>query len=335
MTFKGFMKKFLPVFLMVPVGFGAFTACDNENPDINQEEQPPIIEPLDPDNKNPNNPTDPGKEDPGKENPDNPVTPDDPGKDTPDNPVTPDDPGKENPALTKEQEDQLIVNKILDATLEKARIAVGNGSKINKVLAIDCKTEEDKNYIYLLVDDTNNLVGDCYDLIRISTGLDLERANFLNSEVIPTGKLAKNIFRIDKNQIDNSERTQNIYNKLKADGVLEQTSTPIAMAINEMGGGVDNILQSSYSCLWLYTLSQSELEYTYCAVKDDSGTKDYVTDYLLNGTLNKHYREVKGFYYKFSNNAIKDFENGLTKKEVEKTTYTAGPIIYFQKEQAI
>ncbi len=319
-------KRILPVLLAITVGCAAFGGCRNNAPLSGAEEEPPFVRPDD--DKDPVVPpvTDPDADEPKDDNSDPVVPPvtdpetDEP-KDDDSDPVVPpatdpDADEEQRKELTKEQEDQLIVNKILEATLEKVRLAVGNGSKINKVLAIDCKTEENKNYIYLLVDDTNNLVGDCYDLIRISTELAPERANFLNSSVIPIGKLAKNILRIDKNQIDDSERTQKIYNKLRADGVLEQTSTPLAMAITEIGGGVDELLQSSYSRLRLYTVSQDELEYTYCAVKDDSGTKDYVTDYLLNGTLNKHYREYESFYYKFSENAIKDFDNGLTVREI-------------------
>ena len=318
-------KRILPVLLAITVGCAAFGGCRNNAPLSGAEEEPPFVRPDD--DKDPVVPpvTDPDVDEPKDDNSDPIVPPvtdpetDEP-KDDDSDPVVPpatdpDADEEQRKELTKEQEDQLIVNNILEATLEKARLSLGKSAVIHKVLVVDYKIETDGNYIYLLVDDTNKLAGDCYDLIKMPIEQEVNRENLLAND-FTTKNSNKPIFTFVKKNINDSERTQKIYNKLRADGVLEQTSTPLAMAITEMGGGVDIQLQCSCNMLSLYTLSKEELEYTRCYIKNDSGTKDYISDYLLNGTISRHYREAGQYYYKFSENAIKDFDNGLTVREI-------------------
>lgn len=319
MELKRLVKRLLPIVLGMSLGMGAFTACDTEQQKPDSDDQSSVVTPVDPGTTDPSQKEDP-VEDPGKDpedekEPDTPpaADPDEEPDNDPDN-----DPDKEPdkepdkddpPQRTKEEEDALIRENIINATYEKLQKTLGRKVVINKILGIDYKTEENKNYAYLLVDSTSNVLGNNVQFMRYELNTGFSREDMINNEFTITQIIAQTVFSMSLEHIDTSETTQQIYNKLQSDGVLQSKESPKLISTSNIGGGVDATLHCGVTDYSLHTMNNNELEYSQFFVKDDGGTK--FRDNLINGTLNVEYRKVDEFYYEFSENAQVDIENGI------------------------
>ena len=199
---------------------------------------------------------------------------------------------------------------------------------MNNVLAVDYGVENGQNYVTLLIDNTKSY-GRIIDLISFTTTTETTTKNLLNKEIIVSSDRPTKLFQVDYSVLStqNDEKANGIYSKLSNENLLASEGTPLIKAYSYGGGGTDSVL-GGYTSLEFYSLTKNELEKSVFAVKSDVSTNGFITDHLINGTLNKTFRpsiaESGHFYHKFSDNVILDLD-GLNFQREEETTKTTQP----------
>lgn len=315
---KKFLSLLAPFALNFIVALGA-SACNLKSPSSDTEDTtPPII-----DSNAPN-----GEEEPSSPaEPEEPDTPDDPDgteptdptePETPTEPTTPTEP--EQPAepeidydnltadtLTAEQK-VTIVNNVTTALKNQIQMNIGNTGVVNKVIALDFED----NTITLLLDYTNNSLGNMYGLFKYTMSAQIDYKNLLTASVNPSssnkGSSGEALLRFSQSSSD--ERAAEALAKLKADGVLDYDDRINAdfVGTTKSGGGVNEI--GGVAGYDLNRLDKERILSYHVAVKSDGVLTDFFNDYLINGTYNKTYILSKSYEYKFSENALYNF-NGL------------------------
>ncbi len=75
---------------------------------------------------------------------------------------------------------------------------------------------------------------------------------------------------------------------------------------------VDSSLECGATALKVYKINSKGINYLDFNVRSDGNTKDFITDYLINGRLNTTYRKIDEFEYEFTDKALYNF-NGFEK----------------------
>lgn len=287
----GIGKKILTAGLVLTMVFSglALTGCNDKKPP--QQENPPIVDPIEPEEPEKPGPVEPDPEEPEKPNPEDP------------------DDSKEDEDKEKEKEKKIAQN-IYAGIEDKLNKKIG-GSTINKIMAIDYgKGNNGSNYVYTLVDFTTtnrHLI----ELYRIPMETEMTEGNILSGNVKTNKYDPTTMFTVDANSLQNinTDTSKAIYNKVKSENLLESNENPIMTSYITTTGSTDNVL-GGYSCVHLYTISPNEIERNEFAVKSDVYENNAITDHLINGTFNKTFKQItqNTFYHKFSDHALVNYE---------------------------
>lgn len=326
-VFDGIGKKILTVGIALTMVFSglALTGCNDKKPP--QQENPPIVDPIEPEEPEKPGPVEPDPDEPEKPGP---VEPD------------PDEPIKTPEEIQKEKEEKIAQNiyAAVEAKLKKRR------NFVDKVLAMDYgKGNNGSNYVYMLVRDANPTSGTTIDLLRFPMETEMTEENILSGN-IKTNQYDATIMLSESASVFgdiNSDTSKAIYEKVKSEDLLESQNDASITAYVTTNGDTDSVL-GGYSIVHLYTINQSEIEKNQIAVKSDVYENNAITDHLINGTYNKTFKMItqNAFYHKFSDNALVDYEDGLNyqKREVTITidgkkvgTYNNGRVyMHFEEE---
>lgn len=308
--FEGLGKKVLLASMAFVMAFSglALSACNDKKPP--QQENPPIVDPIEPEE-----PEKPGPVDPNPDKPD-PDEPEKPGPVDPD----PDEPIKTPEEIQKEKEEKIAQN-IYAGIEDKLNKKIG-GSTINKIMAIDYgKGNNGSNYVYTLVDFTTtnrHLI----ELYRIPMETEMTEENILSGNVKtnkydPTTMLSESASVFED---INSDISKDIHKKIQSEKLIESQSTPIITTHVSNGGGSNSTL-GGFSRYILYSITENEIEKTPISVKSDIYETNAILDNLINGELNKTFTcyPQDRFYHKFSDNALVDYKDGLNYQKKEAT----------------
>ena len=327
-VFDGIGKKILTVGIALTMVFSglALTGCNDKKPP--QQENPPIVEPIEPEEPEKPGPVEPDPDEPEKPGP---VEPD------------PDEPIKTPEEIQKEKEEKIAQN-IYAGIEDKLNKKIG-GSTINKIMAIDYgKGNNGSNYVYTLVDFTTtnrHLI----ELYRIPMETEMTEENILSGNVKtnkydPTTMLSESASVFED---INSDISKDIHKKIQSEKLIESQSTPIITTHVSNGGGSNSTL-GGFSRYILYSITENEIEKTPISVKSDIYETNAILDNLINGELNKTFTcyPQDRFYHKFSDNALVDYKDGLNYQKKEATitidgekvgTYNNGRVyIHFEEE---
>ena len=307
--FEGLGKKVLLASMAFVMAFSglALSACNDKKPP--QQENPPIVDPIEPEE-----PEKPGPVGPNPDKPD-PDEPEKPGPVDPD----PDEPIKTPEEIQKEKEEKIAQNiyAAVEAKLKKRR------NFVDKVLAMDYgKGNNGSNYVYMLVRDANPTSGTTIDLLRFPMETEMTEENILSGN-IKTNQYDATIMLSESASVFediNSDISKDIHKKIQSEKLIESQSTPIITTHVSNGGGSNSTL-GGFSRYILYSITENEIEKTPISVKSDIYETNAILDNLINGELNKTFTcyPQDRFYHKFSDNALVDYKDGLNYQKKEAT----------------
>lgn len=231
------------------------------------------------------------------------------------------------PELTEEEKQAIIVQNIYNAveSILGTPSALGHNAKINDVLAVDYEDGGDK--VTLLVDNTTSTRR--ISLLTFTTTTKTTKENILNNIIsIDISIDAEKPFSVGYTVFDtkNNEKSNAIYNKLKQENLLESKVEANIKAYSTGSGGIDEVLGGCNS-ITLYTLNNNEIEKIEMRAKSDGNITDFVTESLINGTLNKTFKPFTSssshYYFEFSDNAIVNYEGLPFEKQEEESKTTS------------
>lgn len=329
--FEGLGKKVLLASMAFVMAFSglALSACNDKKPP--EQENPPIVDPSEPEKPGPEEPEKPGPEEPEKPDPEEPEKP---GPEVPDK--TPEE-------IQKEKEEKIAQN--IYAGIEDKLNKKTGGSTINKIMAIDYgKGDNGSNYVYTLLEITStnrHLI----ELYRFPMETEMTEENILSGNVKTNKYDPTTMLSVSASTFEdvNSDTSKDIYKKIQSEKLIESQNIPIITTHVSNGGGSNSTL-GGFSRYILYSITENEIEKTPISVKSDTYETNAILDNLINGELNKTFTcyPQDRFYHKFSDNALVDYEDGLNYQKKEATitidgkkvgTYNNGRVyIHFEEE---
>lgn len=224
---------------------------------------------------------------------------------------TPVEPEPEKP-LSYDEKIQFIETAID----KKVRYVIPENSENIKYLALDCKSEDNKNYADALVSYVWKIGSKYYDMfswIRTEMETEYNEANLKNKTYKPKGIESEPLITYSAGLQDN--RTDTILKKLKADDVinyLDNYKSSYSCIANGSGNGTNEILHCGVTNINVYRIDREKILRCQLAVKSDGATKDFIGDHLINGEVNKTYLKTDYEEFIFSPNAIyiaSEFQN--------------------------
>ena len=203
-----------------------------------------------------------------------------------------------------------VIEKTIEITkpkLEKAALMGGSANRyqadINKIMAFDFNEQS----ITALIDITHSFHGNNILLIEIPVSGKTNYKDIINHpESLVLGD-AKTKLQISKVSTVDQDKTNAVFEKASKDLEFDWDKNDASM-ITAASGGVDDVLQCGTTALRLYNISSKGIIYKSLKVKSDGNTNDFITDYLINGELNKTYRKTDEFTYEFSDLAFANFD---------------------------
>ncbi|MDE5553539.1 MAG: hypothetical protein K2I67_03225, partial [Malacoplasma sp.] len=202
--------------------------------------------------------------------------------------------------LTAEQK-ATIANNVAIALATNIKNFIGRNIPIKKVMGIDFA---DNKLTLLLNFDINTK--SYFGLYEFTLTSNVSYKSFLTNDITPATNGGTRI--VEFSYTNNNEKTDAVFNKLYQDKVIDENGGYDLQDFQDCGATVTE------NHINLYRINKHQIINVSLQVRSDGNTKDYITDNLINGTLNgsNGYRINEIKTYKFTNNALYDF-NGLEK----------------------